>query len=661
MNKRGETKQKTIKNSILMIVVTGMLLTILLFEGFSYKIVSNLLKENLSTRLEMQSEQTAKEMDDWLAKQSDILHSMGTALSYMGSTEKDEVENYLEKCLAENDSALMYYLCFEYNKSVFPANHAKIDLDPTTRGWWIAAMETKGMVYTAPYMDYASGKMVVSIAEPVTVAGKQAVILADITIDTMVEITSSLSKELESSAFLLTENGDVVAHENKEFLPKEEGNTNLVDQIKGLDIKSKKITTFKDYDGKTKYLSVAMIPQTGWVFGVTENTSVAGKRTIKTIIIFLILGMVILAIMAIYLVTMVSRMLKPLATMKSFIKEKVIGTENCITNDSEVAEISYLISQLQEKFIDVISRTKYEASNMTDKMDAIEYKISDMHLRLSETNTFVLETSENIGNQTEAITDINDNCRYVFNEIEELSSNVKGVAERANEIIVRVEGLAKEFEQDKQNVMNVATQSEVDLSNALQEVEVISEVANITKSIQAIAEQTNLLALNASIEAARAGEAGKGFAVVAEEIKKLSESTSNEIVKIDQLISDVTGSVAKLSEKSSQILEFLDGTVLADYNKIEELVKKYRGDAGYYSDISHSLEMQSNELSNAIQIIVEHVEDIAHSQNDVNRAVKNITDNLTHISDNSEMVANETSEALHSSKNLSETVENFHV
>jgi methyl-accepting chemotaxis protein len=62
---------------------------------------------------------------------------------------------------------------------------------------------------------------------------------------------------------------------------------------------------------------------------------------------------------------------------------------------------------------------------------------------------------------------------------------------------------------------------------------------NLEEVITSIADQTNLLSLNAAIEAARAGEAGKSFAVVAEEIRKLSEDSSQSANKIGELLREV--------------------------------------------------------------------------------------------------------------------------
>lgn len=64
----------------------------------------------------------------------------------------------------------------------------------------------------------------------------------------------------------------------------------------------------------------------------------------------------------------------------------------------------------------------------------------------------------------------------------------------------------------------------------------ILNIGTILAMIEAVTEQTSLLSLNAAIIAAQAGEHGRGFAVVAEEIRELSDHTSNSTREIAGVI-----------------------------------------------------------------------------------------------------------------------------
>jgi methyl-accepting chemotaxis protein len=70
--------------------------------------------------------------------------------------------------------------------------------------------------------------------------------------------------------------------------------------------------------------------------------------------------------------------------------------------------------------------------------------------------------------------------------------------------------------------------------------EAMSQVQNVSSSIERIANKTNMLALNATIEAARAGEAGRSFAVVAAEVKKLAHDTRAATSQIATTVASLT-------------------------------------------------------------------------------------------------------------------------
>lgn len=599
-------------------------------------------------------------IDEWLLRQGDIVQTIRDAVATMDSDDKEGIMDYLETCLGNNQDALMYYCCFAYDGGVFPADHSTLDLDPTTRDWWTSAMNKGGMIYTEPYTDFATGQMIVSIAIPVEISGEQAVILADITIDSLIEIVQNVGSDDTIQTFLLAEDNSVITHENSEYLPKEEGNTVLTDKL-DIDLDSTDVQVFKDYDQAEKYYTVREIPTTGWKLGITQNVSVINRSIRKNLILPLAADVILLVITAVALYFVIGMMMKPMDAMKRFVKEKVIGEENCQEQNSEVKEINYLIDELQNRVISTIHKTQLETNNIQDKMSGTNKGVSGMNEKIVKISEAMDKTGENIATQTQSIYSIDSNCNDVTKEIHELARNTQTITERANEIIKRVETVVPDLLNDKKTAVRMTQESRKNLETAISDTQVIKQIADVSSTINDIADQTSLLAMNAFIEAARAGESGKGFAVVAEEIKKLSNTTSDEIDKVNQLVDKVMGSVNALAQESHNIISFLDGIVLKDYEKLEELAACYKDDATYYADISSELGDNTRGLSNAIASINEMLSTINTAQSELDEAVKSVSENLQQITYASSDVSGETEEVMQSLASLQETIGQFHI
>ncbi len=670
MDKFKEKKQKntgeknsffgSIKGNIISYVALCIVVIIAVTATLNSVVMRNVLKTSGYNMLTEEAENTGALIDEWLLRQAYIVDTMGNALSTMDTDDMESVMDYLEINLSENPDALMYYCCLAYDGGVFPANHTFLDLDPTTRGWWIDAVGTGGLIYTEPYTDFATGQMVVSIAKPITMSGEQAVVLADITIDSLLEIVQNAGTDESVQSFLLAEDNSVITHENKDYLPKEEGNTILSDVL-SIDLEREGVSVFQDYDGVSKNYVVEKIETTGWRLGITQPASVISSEIRSNLMLPLTADFILLALSVILLNIVVNKLLKPMAEMKAFIKEKVIGVKNCKAEKNEVKEISYLIGELENRVVSTIQKTQQETGLIQDMISGMNSHVSDMSGNIMEISALMEETGASVTTQTASISDIDKNCQDVAKAMEEMTKSTETITERANEIIVKVEQMVPELLEDKEKAITITLNSKESLESAIEETKIIGKIIEVSQAISEIAEQTNLLALNASIEAARAGEAGKGFAVVAGEIKQLSNTTSSEIDKVNELVQKVTKSVNKLSDASNKVISFIDEIVLKDYDKLETLADSYKEDADYYVEVSKVLGGHTENLSASIASINKTINVINASQKELDGAVQSVNENLQHITNASENVSAETKDVMGSITSLQSTVEQFNV
>lgn len=293
-----------------------------------------------------------------------------------------------------------------------------------------------------------------------------------------------------------------------------------------------------------------------------------------------------------------------------------------ILSNDEISDLGNGINTFMDKLQNIMKMIIQNSNEMEVVVNEVQESVkasNDSASDLSAVTEELAATMQEVGNSAGAINGNADSVRSEVDNIAEKSNSInnysKEMKTNADQMESNARNNMKETGAKVKEILDV-------LNRAIEDSKSVDQVNSLTNDILSISSQTNLLALNASIEAARAGEAGKGFAVVAEEIRQLADSSRQTANRIQEINGVVTEAVHNLSGNANNLVEYLNESILPEFENFVNSGVQYRENATYiqsvmdeFTEKTDALKRATDEIANSISTITDAIEEGAKGVN----------------------------------------------
>ena len=307
----------------------------------------------------------------------------------------------------------------------------------------------------------------------------------------------------------------------------------------------------------------------------------------------------------------------------SYITTDVLGHISAYKLETIEAEKAKTDDML-DKIIKANDNLCKEIDNINDESKNMQEQAEGSQLAVSQMVSGANELAGTVQNQlemTESIGELTENARTIIEDIKKQFDTTTDITKTGNINMEQLENVSK-------NSSDIGS----DVSGAMNELTAKTEEAKVILGmINGITRQTALLALNASIEAARAGEAGRGFAVVAEQIRNLADESRNIANNIQEISLIVTESVSALTGDSQRLIDYVDESILADYEKFSGITNDYRNDASRVNDILKNFAENARTLKNTMAEMNSGISDISTTIDESTKGINEAADGVSGI------------------------------
>ena len=392
-------------------------------------------------------------------------------------------------------------------------------------------------------------------------------------------------KNVDSSyVYLVNEQGTMLYHPTEEKVGQPVENEvvrGLVEQLHNGEHPENAVVEYK-FNGTVKYAAYYIMSNNDIVVvSADEDDALSGINRITQLATSVLVGIVIIMCIVAYVIG--KWIAKPLVKLSSAVEEIAEGNlsvsfDGIKDSNDEIGLIKTRMQHMTAMLSDIVEKIRTASDHMTTSSTELDETSEQTLSANGEISRAVQDVAEGSTNMATSILDINDNLGTMSSETQVIDSSVHEIKQQAA-IVQESSQLMSEKMRNMQQSSARMDAGIATISDRIQKVnEVVDRVSQIVSVIEDISGQTNLLSLNASIEAARAGDAGRGFAVVAEEIRVLSDNTSEQLENIKNIISELIRECNECVKASENIVEDNAtqkeeiGYVLSEFGTLDEQI-----------------------------------------------------------------------------------------
>jgi methyl-accepting chemotaxis protein len=399
------------------------------------------------------------------------------------------------------------------------------DYDPTGRPWYRLAVQAGKPVVTPPYVDVATGKLVVTFAVPVVRDGTvKGVVSGDVAMDSVVSNIRSIQPTPSSFGILVDRSGFIVAAQHSNLVLKPV--TDIAPELTSQAL----LSTFSNEEsapvevhvaGATKLVRSRAVPGTNWltVVALDKSESMAGMHLL---LLSSLASAVVIAIIAAIVMSVVTDIaFRGLRRIRDAME--AIGTG---TGD--------LTRRLPDAGHDEVAKIAQSFNSFVGALNEVMVQIRDASEAVRHASGEIAAGNVDLSRRTESAAASLEQTAAAIEQITSTVAQSAAAAQQANESAGTTAEAASIGGTVVANVVTTMEKIEGDSGK-------MSEIIGV---IEGIAFQTNILALNAAVEAARAGEDGRGFAVVAGEVRSLAQRSAQAAKEIKGLIGSSVESIS---------------------------------------------------------------------------------------------------------------------